>query len=108
VSDSANALNVVLAGIQIPSANGNNLSDYVAGDNEKKFLRVVDRAKLWRGYPFTLSFIFPTLSEGDNITRSVSRYNASGQLINTVTAGLSEDDAGVVNRLDLADVNISD
>jgi hypothetical protein len=100
-SDSASPIHGVLAGLQIPSANGNNLTDYVPADYLKKFLTVFERPKIWRGYPATLSFIFPS---GINYNVIRTQHNAAGTTVASGTefmTGASDPDSGHVNRLNL-------
>jgi hypothetical protein len=97
--DVANPRYAVFGALQIPSSVGNNLTAYVPADNTKKFLTIFERLKLWRGYPATLSFIFP-----DALVLYVSRkqYDQSGTLIGVEdidALNTANDDA--VNRLDL-------
>src|SRR5690606_11824370 len=65
--DVANPRFAVFGGIQIPSAVGNNLTDYVPEHipNEtptKRFLSKFLQHKMWRGFTQTLSFIYPNTS----------------------------------------------
>lgn len=99
-SDAANPKQAVFAGLQIPSSNGNNLTDYVPADNTKKFLTVFDRPKLWRGYPATLSFIYPIVT-ALNLAVIRAQHDESGALINEDGDAIGPDDPGTVQRLDL-------
>lgn len=59
IDDVANPVTCVFAAIQVPNTTGNDLDAYVPENDQKKSLRVFTNPKIWRGYPFTLSFLFP-------------------------------------------------
>ena len=99
VDDSANPRYAVFGGLQIPSDDGNNLTDYVPEDGTKQFLIMFDNPKLWRGYPATLSCIFP---DALNLYRSLKQYNEAGGMIGSEDQdALDTDNDDSVNRLDL-------
>lgn len=96
IDDVASPRTFVFAGLQIPSASGGDMQKYVPFDASSKFLTRFDRPKLWRGYPATLSFIFPDAS-GMYVIRA--QYDAAGALINTETLQFDWANDDHVNRL---------
>jgi hypothetical protein len=111
--DVANQFFAVNASMQIGSSDGNNLLDYVPEATDypvansvlwlTKF-QISDTLKklvLWRGWPFTLSFIYPpALSPG---MRSI-QYDASGDEVQT-DLDTFVGGAGSVNRIALPDIH---
>lgn len=105
-SDSANPVHCVFGGLQIPSPAGNDLDAYVPEDDEKKFLTIFDRPKLWRDYPSTLSIIFP---DALALTLFRTQYDAAGALLSADRDDLDTDNDEAVNRLDLfSGITLSD
>jgi hypothetical protein len=109
--DVANPIHCVLAGLQVKdvikitsgteftNAFGGNMVRYQPGANNRKFLAWFDHPKLWRGYPATLSFIFP---DAFDLFVSRAQYNSAGTIIGIEDRDqltLANDDS--VNRLDL-------
>lgn len=100
VDDVANPRYAVLAGLQIPSANGNNLTDYVPGSAFKKFLTAFETFKFWRGRSCTLSFIYPEGLGAMYLYRL--QLNAAGAIIgHEELDAIDSGDAGAVNRIDI-------
>lgn len=99
VDDVANPRYAVFAGLQIPSTNGNNMTDYVPASATKQFLTLFDNPKIWHDYPSTLSFIYPDALSLLYLLRR--QYDDSGSLLNETYSliNVSNDDA--VNRIDL-------
>jgi hypothetical protein len=108
VNDSASLFAAVLGALQIGSANGGNMYDYVFGDETKLWLtkfqlsNALKSMVIWRDWPFTLSFIWN--SNGINLSRLVKQYDAAG-------AELSSDSQALtllvnkVNRLKVGTIN---
>lgn len=99
VDDVANKKQAVYGALQIPSASGNDLDAYVPEDVDKKFLRVFDNLKMWRGYPATLSFIY---EDEASIILVREQRNAAGALIKDEADDIAlTDSRAAVGRIDL-------
>jgi hypothetical protein len=101
VDDVANPRYAVFGALQIPLEFGvEGMARYVPANIFRKFLSIFDRPKLWRGYPATLSFIFPDGLAAVYVYRA--QYNSAGTIIGNEDydeLAAANDDA--VNRLDL-------
>lgn len=105
VDDVANPRYAVFGALQIPSTVGNNLSDYVPGDDTKQFLTVFDRPRLWKNpsgsglYPPTLSFIYPDGLPALYVY--TEKYNSAAALYASLYWPISSANDDAVNRLDI-------
>lgn len=103
ISDSAALTIAVNSALQI----GDDIDEYgimfKTGGPERMFL--VDRRplKLWRGYPFTVSFLFN--NSLPILYRHVRQYNASGTLLSTDVRQLKMESWRAINRLSMPVIN---
>jgi hypothetical protein len=100
--DSGFPVHVVFGAMQVGSENGGNMFDYLPGSSTKKFLQkfqpstAFKKMVMWRGWPFTISFIYP--SGMGTVYRLVTQYDASGSTISALTyVVLNTDNA--INRM---------
>lgn len=64
-------------------AHGGNMLSYCPEDSDRMFLTRFVSVSMWRGFPFTLSFIWPDISD---INRRVKQYDSTGaELVDVVT-----------------------
>lgn len=113
VSDSANPIYGVHAAMQIFHADttyghGANLLSYFPADNGRSWMTrfrlnsILFKMRVWRNYPFTLSFIWP---DGvTNIQRKVRQEDAQGNLLTDVLQPLAAT-AGKIHRMNLGTLN---
>lgn len=111
-NDNGNPRFAVFGGIQIPSAVGNNLTDYVPEyiPNEtptKRFLSKFLKHKMWRGFTQTLSFIYPNTSSSRTFLHK-AQFNVSGDRIGESFDDLDLDDRGKVLRTNLSNGLLDD
>lgn len=110
VTDAANPIICVFAYIPLllgspPDftryAHGGNLLSYYPETDERKFLTRFLKPKTWRGWPFSLSFIWPEITD---INRRVKQYNSEGtELSDSVT--VLDDPTDSVHRMTLGDID---
>jgi hypothetical protein len=62
IDDVAEPRTAVLASLQV--RNNADMTDYVPANTLKKFLTKFDKPSMWRGYPFSISFIRPSSLSG--------------------------------------------
>lgn len=107
VDDVANPLIATFAAMQVGSVNGGNMLDYFPADDTKLWLTkfqlsgALKKAVVWRGWPFTLSFIWP--GSISTISRVVKQYNAAGVELSRGVALLNTD-GDKIHRLKLPDL----
>lgn len=82
-------------------AHGGNLLSYFPEDEERLFLTRFNPS-YWRGYPFTLSFIWP--SDLPEINRRVIQYDSEGNELSDDVTALTPD-VGNVHRMVLETIN---
>lgn len=97
VDDVANPRNLVFGALQIPSAVGNDLAAYVPSDDTKQFLNIFTVPKMWRGYPFSLSFLYPA---ADQLYLYASQITAQDATISDARTLLTKPAIDTVHRLD--------
>lgn len=102
-NDSSNHIFGLLGANQIGSANGSNMLAYFPADNTKKWLTRfhlnsrLTGLKMWRDWPFTLSFIYPSSISGLNI--KITEFDESGAQIDASIDGISASFDDAVNRI---------
>lgn len=83
---------------------GGNMLSYFPGGGTRKFLNRMSEPRMWRGYPFSLSFIWP--SSISAIDRRIIQYDSEGNLLSndlaSLNAGSGEIFTDRVHRLDLS------
>lgn len=108
-SDIARSIYAVNAVKQIGDVNGQNLHEYTADTNDQNykadFLSDFEKPVLWKGYPFSLSFIY-----SDKIDYTISKIerqlDINEQPINSfITFDLDTDQRESVNRLKVKESN---
>lgn len=108
VTDVANLIVGVFASIPIllgspPNfsryLHGGNLLDYYPEDTTRKFLTRFDKPILWRGFPFTLSFLWNI----DSINRRVRQEDSQGNEVADTITTLSGTE-NTVHRMRLGDI----
>jgi hypothetical protein len=82
---------------------GGNLLKFFPADSTKFWLTKfqvasTDKVYMWRGWPFSLSFIWPSTGLA-TIKRRVVQYDAQGAQVDTDTDTLSVTTAGAIHRL---------
>lgn len=82
---------------------GGNLFSFFPLDDDRLWLTRFNAPSLWRGYPFTLSFIW---REGiPNINRRVKQYDSEGAQIGSDTVTTLTPDTEKIHRMTVGDVN---
>jgi hypothetical protein len=116
VSDSATYQRAVFAALQIyyletTQANGADLTAYVPGSTSKSFLNrkhvdsVNSKIRVWSGYPFTITFIWP--SAYATLYRRTQQFDAAGASLGTDATALSGASPDYLGRLELQALNAS-
>lgn len=87
-NDSSNQFFAVFGSMQIPSAYGSNMAEYVSfddGDPKANFLTKLDSPRMWRDYPFLISAIVGDDVSGDQFisdgTGATSPSGLAGKLL---------------------------
>jgi hypothetical protein len=80
---------------------GGNLWLFYPEDDTKEFLTRFSPS-LWRGWPFTISFIWGQFSD---INRRVKQYDSEGALLSDTTTVLTPDVADQIHRMTLGDID---
>lgn len=73
-------------------AHGGNLLGFFTEDSDSMFLRRMVKLSYWRGYPFTVSFIWPEAIS--TIDRRVKQYDSEGTLLDDATETLEGGGSG--------------
>lgn len=82
---------------------GGNMLSFFPEDDTKLWLTRFNVASMWRGWPFTLSFIWPEALT--DINRRVKQYDSEdNELSDTVTVLTADVDN--IHRMDVGDVNV--
>lgn len=109
-SDSANKIIGVFAAMQIISslsalsvyAHGGNMLSYYPVNANSLWLTKFARVSMWRGWPFTLSFLWP--SGYTTIKRRVIQYDVAGEYVTSTTTSLTAS-GGKIHRMVVGSVN---
>ena len=70
-----------------------------------KFLTKQSRAKVWRNYPFDLSFIFNQELSGSIVSRNVRQFDEINNQLSLTTTELDNTKSGFANRLLIGDID---
>ncbi len=86
VKDDTEFEGFAVAAVQTPGDRyGSNLADYVPNEartgDQAKFLQLFDRPRIWRGYPFSLHWIFDNDLAGNTTHSRVRFADAFGQTV---------------------------
>lgn len=107
INDSSNYCNAVLSTKQIGESYGQNLADYTPFGVEEfghaKFLTDFEQPVAFKGWPFSLSFIYSSEIGGHEIKRIQENLNINGVLVSDSEAQLDTTQINNINHLMLSD-----
>jgi hypothetical protein len=104
-SDSARPIVASCSAMQFGDQNNGNMITYTPfnsdldEESKMKFMTCFDRPIMWKGFPFTLSFIYPTDLISIQIYKKESQLNVNKQLLIADDINLDPTQVGFVNNL---------